>query len=123
MRIVMLAAVFATGSAALAAQAPSPPDPQAILSASRTALGGDARLSAIKTLTATGRTRQIRGDNLVPIEFEIGMELPAKYSRKDEVPAQESGPTAVGFKGDGLIQDPLPPIPPQRAGGPAPPTP
>ena len=52
----------------------------------------------LQTLVATGRTRQVRGDNLVPIEFEIYVELPDKYVRKDEVPAQESGPTTIGLE-------------------------
>ena len=83
-------------------------DATAILSAARDALGGDKRLSAVKTFVLTGRTRQVQGDNLVPIELEISCELPAKFVRKDEIPAQKSGPTTVGFNGDELIQ-----IPPQ----------
>ncbi|MBW8712604.1 MAG: hypothetical protein JF632_00810, partial [Acidobacteria bacterium] len=66
-------------------------DPAAILAAAREALGGEKRLSGVKNFVATGRTRQVRGDNLVPIEFEIAVELPDKYVRKDEIPAQESG--------------------------------
>src|SRR5437762_1183142 len=97
-------------------------DPAAILAQARQALGGDKKLSAVKSFTATGRTRQVRGENLVPIEFEINCELPDKYVRKDEIPAQESGPTATGFSADELIQDPPPAPPPARAGAP-PPTP
>jgi hypothetical protein len=107
--------------AAIAAQTPaSPPDKEtaAILAAAREALGGDAKLAAIKSFVATGRTRQIRGNNLVPIEFEIACELPDKYVRKDEIPAQESDPTSSGFNGDLLVQ--IPPPPPPRAGGPGP---
>jgi hypothetical protein len=70
---------------------------------------------------ATGRTRQVRGDNLVPIEFEISVELPNKYLRKDEVPAQESGPTATGFNGDELLEV-ANAGPSGRPGGPPPPT-
>jgi hypothetical protein len=107
----------------VSAQTPtSAPDPQAVLAGARTALGGEARLSAIKTLLATGRTRQVRGDNLVPIEFEIAVELPNKYVRKDEVPAQESGPTATGFTGDELLETASPGPPGGRPGGPPPPT-
>ena len=51
----------------------------------------------------------MRGDNLVPIEFEIFVELPDKYLRKDEIPAQESGPTASGFNGDELAAGSPPP--------------
>ena len=98
-------------------------DAAGVLAAARTALGGDAKLSAVKTIVATGRTRQVRGDNLVPIEFDISVELPDKYVRKDEVPAQESGPTTVGFSGEQLVQIPTPQAQPGRAGGPPPPTP
>jgi hypothetical protein len=101
------------------------PDADKVLAAAREALGGEKKLAAVKTLTATGRTRQVRGDSLVPIEFEIAMELPDKYMRRDEVPAQESGPTTVGINGDELLQFPVPTTPtmPARAGGPPAPTP
>src|SRR5579862_7278429 len=113
----LIAALVATSAAA---QTPAP-DPQAILGAARAALGGDARIAAVKTLVVTGRTRQVRGDNLVPIEFELSVELPDKYLRKDEVPAQESGPTATGFSGDLLLEPPNAGPPAGRAGG-TPPT-
>ena len=90
-------------------------DPSGVLSRARQALGGDVKLSAIKSFVATGRTRQVRGEMLVPIEFEIACELPDKYVRRDEIPVQESGPTSTGFNGDGLIQMPPPPQPPQAA--------
>jgi hypothetical protein len=110
--------------ATLAAAQPPPPDAAAgVIAAAREALGGEKKLAAVKTIVATGRTRQVRGDNLVPIEFEIDIELPDKYVRKDEIPAQESGPTVSGFRGDELLQFPAPPPPPARAGGPPPPTP
>ena len=83
-------------------------DPAAILAAARAALGGEKKLSSVKSFTATGRTRQVRGDNLVPIEFEISVELPDKYLRKDEIPAQETGVSGAGFNGDELILDPPP---------------
>ena len=104
-------------------------DATAILAQAREALGGEKRLAGVKNFVATGRTRQVRGDNLVPIEFEISVELPDKYVRKDEIPAQESGPTSTGFNGDELIQLPIPtaPVPPPgaagRAAGPATPPP
>src|SRR5262249_3586955 len=110
---VATAAPFAAQNAA--------PDPSAVLAAAREALGGEKRLTAVRTLIATGRTQQVRGDNLVPIEFEIAVELPDKYVRKDEIPAQESGPTAVGFVADTLIQLPPQAAPGGRPGGPPPP--
>jgi hypothetical protein len=94
-------------------------DADKVLAAARAALGGEKRLSAVKSFTATGRTRRIQGDNLVPIEFEVFCELPDKYLRKDEIPAQESGPTSSGFNGDALVQ--IPPFtPPTRPGAPPP---
>src|SRR5437764_1808886 len=101
----MLIAVDATLPRTQARENPAR-DPAPILAAARQALGGDGRLSAIKSFSATGRTRQVRGENLVPIEFEIFVELPDKYLRKDEIPAQETGPSASGFNGDELLQDP-----------------
>ncbi len=95
-------------------------DPAVILASARQAMGGEAKLSAVKSFTATGRTRQVRGDNLVPIEFELFVELPDKYLRKDEVPAQESGPSATGFNGEELVVDPPQPTPQLPPGAPAP---
>ena len=122
MRALLIFPLTLVTVAAIGAQTATP-DPAAILGATREALGGDKRLSAVKTFVATGRTQQVRGDNLVPIEFEIAVELPDRYVRKDEIPAQESGPTAVGFAGETLIQVPPQAAPAGRPGGPPPPTP
>jgi hypothetical protein len=98
----------------MTAQAPVKKDAATVLAQAREALGGEKRLSTVKNFVATGRTRQVRGDNLVPIEFEIACELPDKYVRKDEIPAQESGPTSTGFNAEELIQLPVP-VPPPAA--------
>jgi hypothetical protein len=84
-----------------------------VLAAARAAMGGDARIAAVKTFIATGRTRQIRGNNLVPIEFEIQAELPDRYTRRDEFPAQDNGPATVGFNRDVLVQNPPSNSPPR----------
>jgi hypothetical protein len=99
------------------------PDERAarVLADARAALGGDDKLAAVKSLTTTGRTRRVQGENLVPIEFEMLVELPDKYLRKDEIPAQESDPTTTGFNGDALLQIPQPTPPEPRPGMPAPP--
>src|SRR5262245_19442779 len=110
-------AIASVGLAVLAAQEDRAAP---IIAAARTALGGEARIAAVKSFVANGRTRQIRGDNLVPIEFDIQVELPDKYSRRDEFPAQDAGPATTGFSGDRLIQIPPAPAPPARAGAPAP---
>lgn len=100
----------------------APPTAATIIADARQALGGDARIDNVHTFVATGRTRQVRGDNLVPIEFEIQAELPDRYSRRDEFPAQDAGPQTSGFNGDALVQIPPQPVPPARAGGPPPPS-
>jgi hypothetical protein len=92
----------------------APPTPESrqraeqVLAEARKALGGE-KLAAVKTLVASGRTRRIRGNNLVPIEFELFLELPDKYLRADEFPAEDTDPTSSGFNGDALIQIPPPP--------------
>ena len=124
------AAPAVPGARGASAPAAPPPSPAAIeragqvLAAPRQALGGD-KLAAVKTLVINGRTRRVRGNNLVPIEFETSLELPDKYLRRDESPAEETDPTSTGFNGDDLIQLPAPTTPamPGRPGGPPPPTP
>jgi hypothetical protein len=109
---ILLAAIAAPIAPTAQAQpAASNRDPNAILAAARQALGGEKKLAAVKSFSATGRTRQVRGDNLVPIEFELFVELPDKYFKKDEIPAQETGASGSGFNGDDLLVDPLPPQP------------
>lgn len=104
-------------------------DATGILAKAREALGGEKRLTGVQSFVITGQTRQVRGDNLVPIEFEISVKLPDKYARRDETPAVESGYSTAGFSGDSLIQLPQPvaptAMPPMaaRPGGPPAPIP
>jgi hypothetical protein len=107
---LLASAAIGTGATSLAAQAPTA---DAVLTAARAALGGEKRIAELKTFIATGRTRQVRGDNLVPIEFEIQVELPDKYSRRDEFPQQDQGPVTAGFAGDALVLMPRPPTAPE----------
>jgi hypothetical protein len=123
-------ATIGTTFIALAQAPPVSPNPDStaraeqVLSETRKALGGD-KLTGVKSLVASGRTRRVRGNNLVPIEFEILIELPDKYVRIDEFPAEDTDPTSSGFNGDALIQIPPPPAAPPAgrgvgsAGGPA----
>ena len=117
--VTVAAALLPVSWSSITAQSPAPVkgDAAAVLAAARQALGGDKKLGAVKTVTATGRTRRVRGDNLVPMEFEIFIELPDKYVRKEEIPAQETGVTATGFNGDELVEDPPPAPPPAPPAG------
>jgi hypothetical protein len=112
---------FAQADAQTTASGSSSGEAAAILSAARETLGGEKRISSVKTIVATGRTRQVQGDNLVPIEFETSIELPDKYVRTDEIPARESGPSSRGFNGNAVIQVGDAPGGGGRRGGPPPP--
>jgi hypothetical protein len=123
MRVIghFLAIVSACGTIALA-QLSTPAERAAmVLADARAALGGEKKIAEVKTFITTGRTRRVQGDNLVPIEFEMAVELPDKYMRKDEIPAQESDPTTNGFNGEALVQSPPLTTPEPRPGMPAPP--
>jgi hypothetical protein len=114
-KLTLTAVVLGASSLVAVGQAP---DAAQILAAARTALGGEKNLTAVKTFVATGRTRQLRGNNLVPIEFEINCELPDRFVRKDEIPAQDTDISVSGFSADALIQ--FPPPGAARGGGPGP---
>jgi hypothetical protein len=122
-RTVIVFLTFLAGVAAFG-QGPEAPvtsgEAAVVLNAAREALGGEKRISSLKTVVASGHTRQLQGDNLVPIEFEINIELPDKFVRTDEIPARESGPNSRGFNGEGLIQSGDAPGPGGRRGGPPP---
>ena len=131
-RAVAAQAIAVSATSVVFAQAPAlppqppaaPPNPESVkkaeqvLTEARKALGGD-KLAELKTLIASGRTKRVRGNNLVPIEFEILIELPNKYVRVDEFPAEDTDPTSSGFNGDTLIQIPPPPAMPIGPGAPA----
>ena len=123
MRVIghLLAIVCVCGTIAHGQQPTSAEKAAKVLADARAALGGEQKLSDVKTLSTTGRTRRVQGENLVPIEFEMAVELPDKYMRKDEIPAQESDPTTNGFNGDALVQAPPMAPPEPRPGMPAPP--
>jgi hypothetical protein len=123
------ASILAFAQAPSAPQLPSaaaPPNPESVKKAeqviadARKAIGGD-KLDSLKSLVASGRTKRVRGNNLVPIEFEIFIEPPTKYVRVDEFPAEDADPTSAGFNGDALIQIPPPPAMPPMAGRGGPP--
>lgn len=100
-----VAAAMAVGGAIVVAQAQ---DAAAVLAGVRKALGGEAKLAAVKTIAATGITRVAGADggtNERP--FELSIELPDKYMKRDVLMAM--GPTSVyrllGFNGTSLINE------------------
>ena len=87
------------------AQAPEPPvtsgEAAAVLNGTREALGGEKRIASIKTIVASGQTRQLQGDNLVPIVFEISIELPDKYVVPTRFPREKAVRTAAASTATG----------------------
>jgi hypothetical protein len=76
----IVAAIVAGG--ALAAQQAG--DVNKVLADARAALGGEKKLAAIKTFTATGRsTKVVDEKSAAPTDFETAFELPDKFMRKD----------------------------------------
>lgn len=84
----------------------------------RDALGGEKKLAGVKTVTVTGRAQRTNPSGTsTEQEFEMAIELPDKYMRRDVV--MNMGNMSVyrtsGFNGDGVINE----IdqPPQLSGG------
>jgi hypothetical protein len=87
------------------------PDAGAVMAAARRALGGDERLSAVKSFSLTGRTQQARGKNSVPNELEMRCERPDRCTRTDEIPArgvrQDFGRLTLGMFAGSFSSAPL----------------
>lgn len=81
-------------------------DAVAVLADARQALGGEARIAAVKTLTAVGTSREARpGGTVDDHDVELSIVLPDRFRRRSVLMAM--GPTSVyrnaGFNGDRLI--------------------
>lgn len=79
-----------------------------VLKDAREALGGEARLNAVRTVSATGRTRMTAPNGQVEeMDFALSMELPDKFMKREVLMAM--GPTSVyrhsGFNGQDLISE------------------
>ncbi len=94
-------------------------DANKVLSEMRAALGGDAKLAAVKTMTVSGRALRPNpmGTTTVENEFELAVELPGKYMMRTVLAnlGNMSIYRNTGFNGDGLIN--LTDTPPNLAGG------
>lgn len=83
-------------------------DVNAVLTGAREALGGDKKLDAVKTLTMAGRSLRTNPTGTsTESEFEVAIELPDKYFRRDAV--VNMGTMSIyrtsGFNGDGVISE------------------
>ena len=85
MRSAIVSASLAVSALVAGQQAdPSPTGVAKILANARLALGGEQRLQAITSFTATGTMWQQKGHSRYPSSFEIACELPDKFVRKIE---------------------------------------
>jgi hypothetical protein len=101
--IIALVAVVCVTLPAVAQQAG---DADRIIAAARAALGGEKRLTTLKTFAATGQAVRVVNDaSSAPGDTEIAFELPDKFMKKEIVAVM--GPAAVtrtsGFNGDTVI--------------------
>lgn len=81
-------------------------DVNKILADTRAALGGDRKLAAVKTLSATGRqTRVSNNASQAPGDCEIAFELPDKYMKKEVAVVTPMGniTRTSGFNGEASI--------------------
>jgi hypothetical protein len=93
-------------------------DANKVLGDARQALGGEKKLEAVKTITVTGRSlRTMPNGSSTEGDFEMAMELPDKFVRRDVLAAMGNMSIyrMVGFNGDGVINEVD--TPPQLAGG------
>lgn len=93
-------------------------DAKKVLADARAALGGDARLDAVKTLTMSGQAlRTSPTGNTTGSDIEMAFELPDKFVRREA--AVSLGNMSIyrttGFNGDGVINEMD--TPPQLSGG------
>jgi hypothetical protein len=97
-----LVAVLATGALVLGQGS----DASKILADARAAMGGD-KLAATESLVATGRlVKFTTGAATDPADFEMAMQLPDKFFRKDVIAVLGDSTISrtSGFNGDGLIE-------------------
>src|SRR5262245_31220695 len=93
--------ILLAGTAWTAAQSPAAD----ILRAAREALGGDKKLAAIHSFTATGTLSRSMGQFQMTGDIELACELPAKFVRKETLSIGPAATTStVGFNGDEAIQ-------------------
>jgi hypothetical protein len=84
----------------------------------RAAVGGDSKLAAVTSLTATGRLTRVSGDgSMPPQDVEMAIQLPDKYMKKEVVAVMNGNSMSrtSGFNGPDLIE--AMDAPPMMGGG------
>jgi hypothetical protein len=91
-------------------------DAAKVMADMRQALGGEQKLAAVKSLSATGKSQRAMGETSSGGDYELMLETPDKFFTKQVMAQTPIGAVSakVGFNGDGLIQETE--QPPQPAG-------
>lgn len=91
-------------------------DAAKVMAEMRKALGGEQKLAAVRSLSATGKSQRSMGETSMGGDYELMLELPDKYFTRQVVVQTPMGAIAAksGFNGDALIQEME--QPPQMAG-------
>jgi hypothetical protein len=84
-----------------------PGDAAKVMADMRKALGGEQKLAAIKTLSATGKSQRSLGETSSGGDYELMLELPDKFFTKQVLAQTPMGTIAMkmGFNGESLIQE------------------
>lgn len=93
------------------------PDAMKLLADVRAALGGEEKLAAVKSVAVEGRLTKSSGGQSSVNDFEMAIELPDKFVKKEVIAVIGSSTLTrtTGFNGDGLIE--LIDTPPAMGGG------
>jgi hypothetical protein len=88
-----------------------------VLADVRAALGGEEKLAAVKSIAAEGRSTKSSGGQSQANDFEMSIELPDKFVKKEVIGVMGSSTLTrtTGFNGNGLIE--LIDTPPSMGGG------
>lgn len=82
-------------------------DAAKVMADMRKALGGEQKLAAVTSLSATGKAQRAMGETSMGGDYELMLELPDRFFTRQVVAQLPMGNIVakVGFNGDGLIQD------------------
>ena len=91
----IVAVVLLTGAATAAQQAQDAAKGAALLAEARQAVGGDARLGAVKALDVRGDFKRLAGQTTIEGELQIRIERPDKWRRDEDLSPPGGGPAII----------------------------
>lgn len=94
-RVALVMAAAALCAAAPAADAQDAERGAALLAQARNAIGGEARLGAVKTLDVQGDFKRMAGQTTIEGELQVRVERPDKLRRDEDLSLPGGGPAIV----------------------------